>query len=64
VTHAGQVLSMYMGPDEVLVTVDLDFEDGTLAVEAARSVATLEAAVRDRYPMITRLFLESTHARP
>jgi len=57
VSEAGQVLSMYLGPDEVLVTVDLSFDEGTLASDAARTVTAIEAEVRSRYPMIRRLFL-------
>ena len=57
VSQAGQVLSMYLGPDEVLVTVDLSFEAGTLASDAARTVTAIEAEVRSQFPMIRRLFL-------
>ncbi|MCZ2495309.1 cation diffusion facilitator family transporter [Xylophilus sp. Kf1] len=57
VAGAGQVLSMYLGPDEVLVTVDLSFDEGTLARDAARTVTALEAEVRVQFPMIRRLFL-------
>ena len=34
VRDVGRVLSMYIGPDDVLVTMDLDFADGTQAAEA------------------------------
>jgi cation diffusion facilitator family transporter len=57
VRSAGRVLSMYLGPDEVLATIDLTFEEGTLAREAADTVVALEAEVRARFPMIQRLFL-------
>ena len=57
VVDAGAVLSMYLGPDEVLVTVDFDFADGTLADDAAATIETVEREVRKRYPMIRRLFV-------
>ena len=59
VRDAGRVLSMYVGPDDVLVTMDLDFDDGTAAAEAAEAIAAVERQVRERYPMIKRLFIES-----
>ena len=59
VRDAGRVLSMYIGPDEALVTMDLDFEDGTEAADAAAAIAAIERQVRDRYPMIKRLFIEA-----
>jgi divalent metal cation (Fe/Co/Zn/Cd) transporter len=58
VRDAGRVLSMYIGPDDVLVTMDLDFDDGTAAADAAAAIAAVERDVRQRYPMIRRLFIE------
>jgi cation diffusion facilitator family transporter len=59
VRDVGRVLSMYIGPDDVLVTMDLDFDDGTAATDAAAAVASVERQVRERYPMIKRLFIEA-----
>jgi divalent metal cation (Fe/Co/Zn/Cd) transporter len=57
------VLSMYVGPD-VLVTMDLDFDEGTAAADATDAIAEVERKVRDRFPMIKRLFIESGAAPP
>lgn len=59
VRDVGRVLSMYIGPDDVLVTMDLDFDDGTAAADAAAAIAAVERQVRERYPMIKRLFIEA-----
>jgi cation diffusion facilitator family transporter len=59
VRDVGRILSMYIGPDDVLVTMDLDFDDGTTAAEAGEAIATVERLVRERYPMIRRLFIEA-----
>jgi cation diffusion facilitator family transporter len=59
VRDVGRVLSMYVGPDDVLVTMDLDFEDGTAAADAGAAIAAIERQVRERYPMIKRLFIEA-----
>jgi cation diffusion facilitator family transporter len=59
VRDVGRVLSMYVGPDDALVTMDLDFDDGTAAAEAALAIAEVERQVRERFPMIQRLFIES-----
>ncbi len=59
VRDVGRVLSMYVGPDDVLVTMDLDFDEGTAASEAATAIAMVERHVRERFPMIRRLFIES-----
>ena len=62
VRDVGRVLSMYVGPDDVLVTMDLDFDTGTDAAEAAAAIGNVERQVRERFPMIRRLFIESGSA--
>jgi cation diffusion facilitator family transporter len=59
VRDVGRVLSMYIGPDDVIVTMDLDFDDGTAAVDAAAAITAVEREVRAKYPMIKRLFIEA-----
>ena len=59
VRDVGRILSMYVGPDDVLVTMDLDFDDGTAAADAGAAIAAVERQVRERYPMIKRLFIEA-----
>jgi cation diffusion facilitator family transporter len=62
VRDVGRILSMYMGPDDALVTMDLDFDEGTVAADAALAIADVERQVRKRFPMIKRLFIESGSA--
>jgi cation diffusion facilitator family transporter len=62
VRDVGRVLSMYIGPDDALVTMDLDFDDGTAAADAGAAIAEVERQVRARYPMIKRLFIEAGSA--
>jgi cation diffusion facilitator family transporter len=59
VRDVGRVLSMYVGPDDVLVTMDLDFDEDTVAADAAAAIAEVERKVRERFPMIKRLFIEA-----
>jgi len=62
VRDVGRVLSMYVGPDDALVTIDLDFDAGTETADAALAMAEVERRVRERFPMIKRLFIESGSA--
>jgi hypothetical protein len=50
---------MYIGPDDVLVTVDLAFRPGTSTADAAAAIAVIQGQVRERFPMIKRLFIEA-----
>lgn len=62
VQDVGRVLSMYVGPDDVLVTMDLDFNFGTDAAEAGAVIGNVECQVRERFLAIRRLFIESGSA--
>jgi cation diffusion facilitator family transporter len=62
VRDVGRVLSMYVGPDDVLVTMDIDFDDDTAAADAGAAIAAVEHQVRERFPMIKRLFIEAGDA--
>ncbi|WP_454902832.1 cation diffusion facilitator family transporter [Variovorax gossypii] len=62
VKDVGRVLSMYIGPDEVLVVVDVNFRDDTQTGDAADAIAAIERQVRARFPMIKRIFIEASDA--
>ncbi len=62
VEEVGHVLSMYVGPNDVLVVVDVNFHDDTDTGEAAAAIAAIEKQVRARFPMIKRLFIEASDA--
>lgn len=59
VHDVGQILSMYIGPEEVLVTLDLHFEDGTRTDDAAAAMTVIQRQVKAKFPTIKRLFIEA-----
>ena len=58
VRDVGRVLSMYVGPEDVLVTFDLHFAPDVPAGDVAAAIRRIEQAVRERYPRVRRIFLE------
>ena len=58
VLRVGRLLSMYIGPEEVLLTLDVHFVPEATAAEVAAAVARLEAEIRARYPRISRIYIE------
>jgi cation diffusion facilitator family transporter len=58
VRRVGRLLSMYIGPEEVLLTLDVQFAPEAPAADVAATVARLEAKIRERYPRITRIYIE------
>jgi cation diffusion facilitator family transporter len=62
-----EILTMHLGPDDVLVAASVDFADGETAGSVEATTARLDRAIRARYPEVRRLFLEvqseADHAR-
>jgi divalent metal cation (Fe/Co/Zn/Cd) transporter len=59
VRGASRPLSMYVGADEVLLALDVEFEPGLAARQIAATVDSLEAEIRQRYPRIKRIYIEA-----
>jgi cation diffusion facilitator family transporter len=59
VRDAASPLSMYLGPEEILLTLDVDFERDSSADEIVAAVASIEHDIRSRYRRITRIYIEA-----
>lgn len=59
VRAAATPLSMYLGPDEILMTLDVDFERNSSADQIVAAVSNIERDIRLRYPKITRIYIEA-----
>jgi cation diffusion facilitator family transporter len=58
VREVGRVLSMYVGPEDLLITLDLTFAPDVPASEVAAAIRRIEKVVRERFPPVRRIFLE------
>ena len=59
VRSAAWPLSMYIGPTEVLLTLDVTFDPDVSAADVAAAIHGLEKAIRERYPNIKRIYVEA-----
>jgi cation diffusion facilitator family transporter len=59
VEHVSRLLTMYFGPHEVLLTLELKFRDELSAVDIREAVARLQKNVEKAHPDITRMFFGS-----
>lgn len=62
--EAGPLLSMYIGADQVLLTTTLPFPPGTPIDEAAAAVRSAEQRIRQRFPKVSRIYIEARPGRP
>jgi divalent metal cation (Fe/Co/Zn/Cd) transporter len=58
VTSVGQVLSLHLGPDAVLLALKVRFDSGLGVPEVERAINDLEARVRAHLPIMRRIFVE------
>lgn len=64
VAAVDELLSMQLGPREVLLAITIDFRDDLDGEEVERAAAELTLAVEDSHPEITRLFMRPRRLRP
>ncbi|MEO8123433.1 MAG: cation diffusion facilitator family transporter [Burkholderiales bacterium] len=57
-------LSMYIGADEVLLVMDVEFDTGANADAITATVATIESEIRERFPKIRRIYIEARQRVP
>jgi divalent metal cation (Fe/Co/Zn/Cd) transporter len=63
VRRAAWPLTMYFGPDDVLLALDAEFEPGVPAGEVQAAVNRIERAIRARFPEVKRIYIEARRVR-
>ena len=54
-----ELLTMQLGPSDVLVTISLDFSDKMSAVDVERHVSDMEAKIKSAHVEVKRVFIEA-----
>ncbi|HHH36440.1 MAG TPA: cation transporter [Gammaproteobacteria bacterium] len=63
VSHVNEVLTMHMGPDDILVNLSIDFRDDLSAGELEEVIARLDARIKAAFPEVKRVFVEAEARR-
>jgi cation diffusion facilitator family transporter len=58
VARVGQVLTMHLGPHEVLLTVEMEFSPGLTVGEIRAAVDRIEEQIKASHPDVTQIFIE------
>jgi cation diffusion facilitator family transporter len=53
-----EIRTLHRGPEDVLLAISVDFEDSLSAGDVEASIQILDHAIRKRFPIIRRLFIE------
>jgi cation diffusion facilitator family transporter len=59
VEGVGQIRTMFVGPKELLVNIDVAFKKGVGAVRMQQSIARVEAALKAEYPEVGNVYIEA-----
>ena len=54
-----EILTMHMGPEDVLLNISLDFHDNISAGDVETTITQLEIEIKQQYPEIARIFIEA-----
>lgn len=56
--RANEILTVHLGPNDVLVVASIDMRDDISAGQVEKILAKLESSIKQRFPEITRVFTE------
>ena len=59
VVGVNEILTMHLGPRDILLNVSLDFADHNSAEDVETTVTNMERQVKMQFPEVTRIFIEA-----
>ena len=58
IQRIGELATLHMGPEYILLTVSVDFDDSLTAADVEHATARLDQSIKAAYPRIKRVFIE------
>ncbi len=63
VVRCGRILSMYMGPDSLVITIDANFDPAKTADDVFASIDRIETHIKERFPQTKSVFVEAENLK-
>ncbi|MBR0405725.1 MAG: cation diffusion facilitator family transporter [Eggerthellaceae bacterium] len=63
VIECGRILTLYLGPDDLLITLDATFAEGSTGDEIDEATDRIERGIVSVYPQAKRIFIENENLR-
>jgi cation diffusion facilitator family transporter len=60
VAHIGRIATLYLGPDDVILALEIRFHGEKSTAETRHAIGRLTQAIRERYPRIRHVFLDAS----
>ena len=58
VTKCGRILSLYLGPHDMLLTIDVTFDERAARNDIDDAIDSIERGIVVAFPQTTRIFIE------
>jgi len=59
VLHINEILTMHLGPHDILLNLSLDFKDEMSSGNVEETISKLELGIKNKFPEIKRVFIEA-----
>ena len=59
VLHINEILTMHLGPHDILLNLSLDFKDNMSSNSVETTITKLEVGIKEKFPEIKRVFIEA-----
>ncbi len=59
IVRCGRILSMYMGPENLVITIDANFDSSKTADEVLAAIDRIETHIKERFPQTDSVFIEA-----
>lgn len=63
VIECGRILTLYLGPDDLLITLDATFTEGSTRDDIDEAIDRIERGIVTLYPQAKRIFIENENLR-
>ena len=64
VSRVNEVLTMHVGPEFILATLSVTFDDDAKADDIERTCEVLDVGIKERFPRVKRVFIEAEDWTP
>ena len=59
VLYINEILTMHLGPQDILLNISLDFKDAMSSGNVEATISELETSIKSKFPEIKRVFIEA-----
>ncbi len=63
IVRCGRILSIYMGPESLVINIDANFDPTKTANEVFSSIDRIEAHIKERFPQTKSVFVEAENLK-